>query len=188
MEPDRPRPVLFLGLQRTAVASLLLPLCQATEKTLGGCLLISPCLGHAFLTPLEQLLAGTSAIVSELSRCLGVGSSNLDLYQGQETLKRKAEGLVLPACLWKGPCGPPSCGHNVEVYTGAWQGQPVGFQERCSPIPGLGVFSEETKWKHRVLGGTFPKCGSHLHVSSPTVSSLISALCLPSSLFLDPVM
>lgn len=96
---------------------------------------LTPCLGHAFLTPLEQLLAGTSAIVSELSRCLGVGSSNLDLYQGQETLKRKAEGLVLPACLWKGPCGPPSCGHNADVYTGAWLDQPVGFQERCSPIP-----------------------------------------------------
>lgn len=44
--------VLFLGLQRTAVASLLLPLCQATEKTLGGCLLISH---HVWAMPSSHL-------------------------------------------------------------------------------------------------------------------------------------
>lgn len=53
--------------------------------------------------------------------------------------------------------------------------------------PGFRILSEETKGifrpcRHRVLGGTFPKCGSHLHIlSSPPVSSCILVLCPEAS-------
>lgn len=56
----------------------------------------------------------------------------------------------------------PSVG-TLQMFTlVSGRGQPAGFQGRWWPE--FAVLSEETKgvfrpWKHRVLGGTFPKCG-----------------------------
>lgn len=87
---------------------------------------LTPCLGHAFLTPLEQLLASTSAICLGIVLCLGVSSSHSDLVPRPRDfaasvpalclalLKRKADGPFIltwnwhfPDYLWKGTCGPP---------------------------------------------------------------------------------
>lgn len=71
--------VLFPGLQRRQSLASSLLLCQATEKALEGCLFIShqaaPCLPHLWSSCWRAHLP----FGSELSRCLGVSSSNLDL-------------------------------------------------------------------------------------------------------------
>lgn len=84
-------------------------------------------LQHAWARPsshLERLLADLSAMCLGMSRCLGISSSNLDLYQSQETeasqslfcltLPQRLKDfgsldmeLALPACLWEGPCALP---------------------------------------------------------------------------------
>lgn len=113
---------------------------------------LTPCLGHAFLTPLEQLLASISAICLGIVLCLGVSSSHFDLVPRPRDFaasvpalclalpKRKADRPFIlawnwhfPAYLGKAPMALLWAQHKCLHC--CLMGQPAGFQERCSPIP-----------------------------------------------------
>lgn len=150
---SRHTPVLFPGLQRTAVASLLAASLPGHRESFGGCLLISH---HAWAMASSHLWSSCwqahLPFVSELSCALVSAAVLMTWYQGQETAasvpalclalpNRKADGPFIstwnwhfPAYLWKGTCGPPV--GTMQMFTLLpGRGQPAGFQERCSPIP-----------------------------------------------------
>lgn len=179
----RHTPVLFLGLQRVAVTSLLPTPLPGHRGSFGGCLLahLTSCLGRTFLTPLEQLPTGTSAMSRNCPGASVSAAVTLAWYQGQETLKSQSLfyvlhslrerltwnwhflptfGKALMALLWaQGKCL-HCCLAGVSL---------LASRKGVCPSPGFGVFPEETKWKHRVLRAPSPSVGitSTTSLSSP---------------------
>lgn len=160
--------------------------CARPRENLGGWLAhLTPCQGHTFLTPLEQLLAGTPAVclcIVKVPRRTATAISGLVprlrdfksptlpvLCPQKERLKDLFLAMELAPLR-------PACGQTAHVYTGAWQGQPAGFQERfCWPVPWVWMDYSPKRQRGSFDPGSTESLGTPFpSVGATSISSLLS--------------